>query len=118
LFKLLQDRNSLTIEQLLTLLPRQNNATVYRNIKVFEELGVVNRLQLGWHSKLELSDLFRHHHHHMSCTNCGKVIVLKEDPVIENQIASLGQDQGFRPSDHQLEIRGLCPTCQQKRALL
>ncbi len=113
LFRLLQERNTLTIEQLLTLLPHQDSATTYRNIKVFEELGIVNRLQLGWHSKLELSDVFRHHHHHLSCVNCGKVIVLKEDVIIEKQIAILSQRQRFQSTDHQLEIRGICQTCQR-----
>lgn len=113
MFNLLQERTSLTIEQLLILLPSQDASTTYRNIKVFEELGIVNRLQLGWHSKLELSDIFHHHHHHMSCTNCGKVLILKEDLVIEKQIEVLAKRQKFRPSDHQLEIRGLCPACQK-----
>lgn len=112
MFRLLQERTSLTIEQLLLLLPSQNAATTYRNIKVFEELGIINRLQLGWHSRLELTDLFKHHHHHMSCINCGKVLVLKEDPIIEKQIRLLSSRQHFKSTDHQLEIRGLCPTCQ------
>lgn len=112
LFALLQQHNTLGINELIARLPHQDQATVYRNIKLFEELGIINRLQLGWHSKLELSDRFEHHHHHISCTKCGKVWVLKEDPAIEKHIADISQKSGFLALDHQLEIRGLCQACQ------
>lgn len=112
LFKLLQKRNAVTIEQLITLLDNQDTATIYRNINVFEKLGIINLLQLGWHSKLELSDAFQHHHHHLSCIKCDRVITLPEDKLIEKQILKLSEDKYFKPVDHQLEIRGLCSTCQ------
>lgn len=112
LFTTLQQHNTLTIHELIGLLDRHDQATVYRNIKLFERLGIINRLQLGWHSKLELSDVFQHHHHHLTCTACGRVIVLDEHPVIEREIAMTCQRRSFKPLDHQLEIRGLCHTCQ------
>lgn len=113
LFAMLQQHNTLTIRELIARLPHQDQATVYRNIKVFEELGIISRLHLGWNSKLELSDAFEHHHHHITCTSCGKVWVLKEDPLVEEHIAKLSKKNGFRPMDHQLEIRGLCQSCQK-----
>lgn len=113
LFAILQKHNALLINELITLLDRHDQATVYRNIKVFERLGIISRLQLGWHSKLELSDIFRHHHHHLTCLNCGKVTVLKENPVIEQEIARVAHKLNFKTTDHQLEIRGLCQTCQK-----
>ncbi len=112
LFKILQRRTSLSVGQLIRGLPRQDQATVYRNIKLFEKLGIIRRLQLGWHSKLELSDKFHHHHHHMTCSNCGKVWALKENPVLEKQINDIAKNKRFLPADHQLEIRGLCQACQ------
>ena len=112
LFETLQGHNSLAVWQLVTRLPDQDQATVYRNIKVFEELGIINRLQLGWHSKLELSDIFHHHHHHLTCLKCGKVIILKDNPILETEITRLSARRGFTPTDHQLEIRGLCSQCQ------
>ncbi len=112
LFKILQKRNSLSIDQLIKGLPRQDQATVYRNIKLFEKLGIIRRLQLGWHSKLELSDKFYHHHHHLTCSNCGKVWALKENDVLEKQINGIAKNKRFLPADHQLEIRGLCQACQ------
>ena len=113
LFAVLQKHGSLSISELISRLPGQDQATVYRNIKLFEELGIINRLRLGWNSKLELSDVFHHHHHHFTCLSCGKVMVLKEDPALEKQIAHISHKGGFQPTDHQLEIRGYCPSCQK-----
>lgn len=112
MFQILQEKDSLTIPQLISLLSRHDQATVYRNIKLFEQLGIINRLRLGWKSKLELSDVFKHHHHHFSCVNCGKITILKENPVIELEIIKLTKRRDFKAMDHQLEIRGLCPNCK------
>ncbi len=111
LFATLQNHSTLSIHELITSLERHNQATVYRNIKLFEELGIISRLQLGWRSKLELSDVFQHHHHHMTCGNCGKVYILKDNPIIEAEIDRMSRTSGFKSTDHQLEIRGLCKTC-------
>lgn len=112
LFKYLQSHPEVTIHKLIEELPNQDQATVYRNIKLFEALGVVSRLQLGWNSKLELSSQFHDHHHHMTCVNCGKVMAWEEDPTIELRIQTVALKLGFLPHDHQLEIRGLCKKCQ------
>ena len=77
LFVILQERPALTMQHLIPLLPRHDQATVYRNIELFEQLGIINRLRLGWQTKIELSDIFHHHHHHFSCLNCNKVLILK-----------------------------------------
>lgn len=112
LFTYLQSSPAVSIQKLIKDLPTQDQATIYRNIKLFEKLGIVNRLQLGWNSKLELSSQFHDHHHHMSCINCGKVIAWEEDPAIELRIQTVAMKLGFIPQDHQLEIRGLCRQCQ------
>jgi len=114
LFTMLQKHGSLSINELISNLPDQDQATVYRNIKLFDELGIINRLRLGWNSKLELSDIFHHHHHHFTCLSCGKIMVLKEDPALEKQIEQISRKGGFKPTDHQLEIRGYCKACQTK----
>lgn len=114
LFRYLQSHPEVSIHQLMKDITQQDQATIYRNIKLFEKLGIVNRLQLGWSSKLELSSRFHDHHHHLTCTNCGKVIAWEEDPTIELRIQTVALKLRFLPQDHQLEIRGLCENCQQK----
>jgi len=114
LFGLLQNRPALTLKELINLEKEHDIVTVYRNVTLFEQLGIINRLRMGWNTKIELSDIFHHHHHHMTCVNCGRVVVLREDPEIETKIAHMSKRHYFKPLDHQLEIRGLCPSCQQK----
>lgn len=114
LFKHLQSSPAVTMQTLIAELPDQDQATIYRNVKLFERLGIVSKLQLGWNSKLELSSQFHDHHHHMSCVNCGKVIAWEEDPSIELRIQTIAVKLGFLPQDHQLEIRGICRDCQIK----
>ena len=115
LFGHLQNQPALTFKDLMRLNKQHDEVTLYRNIELFEKLGIVNRLRLGWNTKIELSDIFQHHHHHFSCTSCGKVIPLPEDSLIEKRIVSLMSDQRFKATDHQLEIRGLCTRCQDNQ---
>ncbi len=114
MFGLLQHHPAVTVKQLLNLIEKHDRSTVYRNIEVFEKLGIINRLRLGWHTKIELSDIFQHHHHHIACVKCGKVWTLKENRVIEKAIIDLAASKNFQPMDHQLEIRGFCQTCQPR----
>jgi len=111
LFKALQNGSS-TVKELILRLPKDDQATVYRNLKLFEQLGVIRKLYMDRHSKFELSDIFQHHHHHLTCSKCGRVIILRANPVLEEIISRLSVKNGFQPLDHQLEIRGLCQTCQ------
>lgn len=115
LFAVLQKRPALTLQNLIILVPRHDQVTVYRNIDLFEKLGIINRLRLGWQTKIELTDVFIHHHHHFSCLKCGRVITLPEDPIIEQQIARLGASKHFKSVDHQLEIRGYCQVCLNRQ---
>jgi len=111
IFKYLQQNTEVSINKLIRDLPDINQATIYRNIKLFERLGIVNRLQLGWHSRLELSSAFHNHHHHMTCNICGKITTWEEDSALELRIQTVAMMHGFIPQDHQLEIRGICKAC-------
>lgn len=91
-----------------------NRASLYRVIELFEQLGIVQRLQIGWKYKLELSDSFAAHHHHMSCITCGRVQPFEESAVIEFELKQLAQERGFQETGHQLEVRGVCQNCQTK----
>ncbi len=112
LFLALQAHHSPNIKDLVSQLKKQDQATIYRNVKLFEKLGILSILQQGWDSRLELSDIFHHHHHHFTCVNCQKIFILKEDQVIESHIAKISNRNGFKTIDHQLEIRGLCKKCR------
>ena len=88
-----------------------DRASVYRTVALFEQLGIVQRLQLGWKYKIELSDSFTAHHHHISCVKCGKVQSFEESTVIAFELKQLASEAGFTETGHQLELRGICSSC-------
>jgi Fur family ferric uptake transcriptional regulator len=88
-----------------------DRASLYRTVDLFERLGIVQRIYIGWKYKIELSDIFAHHHHHISCLGCGKVVAITEEDDIEQLIQDLAAKHGFTAQTHQLEIRGYCKTC-------
>lgn len=112
-FAALEDKEAISMAELVTACgDKLDRATVYRTITLFEELGIVRRVQIGWKYKLELTDAFSNHHHHLTCTMCGSVTPLSEDIDLEERLNELATLYKFQPTDHQLEIRGLCHTCQ------
>jgi len=113
IYDILKHSEPLTMDELVQLaLPRCDRASVYRTIMLFEQLGIVQRLQIGWKYKIELSNAFQDHHHHLSCVQCGRIIPLPEDELLESRLKALALAQNFQPQDHQLEIRGLCADCR------
>lgn len=110
----LESHEPQTVNELVKRLVGQvDRASVYRTIALFEKLGVVQRLQMGWKYKLELSDLFNYHHHHITCSSCGKIVPLREDVLLESAIDSVAQEYGFTTVRHQLEIQGICKDCNK-----
>lgn len=91
-----------------------DRASLYRTISLFEKLGIVHRIYMGWKYKVELSDIFAHHHHHISCTECGKIVALREVEQLERMLGTLARRYNFEAQSHQLEIQGICERCQAK----
>jgi Fur family ferric uptake transcriptional regulator len=111
-FAVLQDREPQSMSEVVSRCSGIDRASVYRTISMFEALGIVHRLNMGWKYKLELSGAFMHHHHHMTCTTCGSVTALPEDSKLEDRLHTLADTYSFTPHDHQIEITGVCLSCQ------
>ena len=110
-FMALQGQEPQTMQELASACFTRDRASVYRTVALFEKLGIVQRLQIGWKYKLELSGEFIHHHHHLSCTHCGKTFALPDDSLLEKRLHDLATSHDFVAQDHQVEIRGLCTDC-------
>jgi Fur family ferric uptake transcriptional regulator len=91
-----------------------DRASIYRSVELFEQLGILQRLQIGWKYKLELSSSFNYHHHHLTCTRCNGIIPLPEDSQLEKRLEYLAAKMNFKTIDHQIEIKGICKKCQTK----
>lgn len=111
-FMALQDQEPLTMHEIISACAgKTDRASIYRTISLFEQLGIVQRLHIGWKYKIELTDAYSHHHHHLSCTVCGSVVPLTGDDRLEAELEKLASRHGFRAESHQLEIRGRCSAC-------
>lgn len=88
-----------------------DRVSVYRNIDLFEKLGIVKRIYTGWKYKIELTDTFVPHHHHLSCTICGAVTDIEDEAHIDSFISAVAQKFGFTAQSHQFEIEGVCSSC-------
>lgn len=89
-----------------------DRASIYRTVDLFEKLGIVSRVQTGWKYKIELSDRFTPHHHHMTCQNCGRDISFDEPQDLDALIDAVATQHGFVARSHTLAITGLCPQCR------
>lgn len=89
-----------------------DRVSVYRNIELFEKLGIVHRVYIGWKYKIELTDRFTHHHHHLTCLGCGQIIDIADEKHINEFIDRVTSEYGFTPRRHQFEIDGYCQKCQ------
>ena len=118
-FKLLANSTPQTISQLIDKAnDKVDRVSIYRNIEIFEEIGIVRRIYIGWKYKLELSDQFISHHHHLSCLSCGKVIDIEEEKHIDRFINNITSKFSFTPARHQFEIEGYCSKCINKKGSL
>ena len=88
-----------------------DRVSLYRNIALFEKLGIVQRVHIGWKYKIELTDFFVAHHHHLSCLGCGKVVDIEDEKNISSFIHKVVKQYDFKPLRHQFEIEGYCKAC-------
>jgi Fe2+ or Zn2+ uptake regulation protein len=114
-FKLLIHSEPQTMAEILARAVGVDRVSIYRNVELFEKLGIVRRVYVGWKYKLELSDKFIAHHHHLSCLKCGLVIDIKDEKHIYTFIRAVCAKFDFEPIRHQFEIEGLCAECRAKQ---
>lgn len=94
-------------------LPAVDRASVYRTVKIFESLGIVQKLYIGWKYKIELSGKFSHHHHHITCIRCGRIVAFHESKQLDTTLNLIASKAGFRPVGHQIELTGICKQCHK-----
>ncbi|MDO7659341.1 MAG: transcriptional repressor [Paracoccaceae bacterium] len=85
--------------------PRVSIATIYRTVKLFEESGILDRLEFG-DGRARYEDAERDHHDHMIDVNTGEVIEFI-DPEIEALQERIAAKLGYRLVDHRLELFGV-----------
>ncbi|WP_120504844.1 Fur family transcriptional regulator [Sulfitobacter mediterraneus] len=80
-------------------------ATVYRTVKLFEEAGILDKLEFG-DGRARYEDAERDHHDHLIDLNSGKVIEFV-DAEIEQLQERIAKKLGYELRGHRLELYGV-----------
>ncbi len=86
-------------------------STVYRNLQVFKEMGLVEEHQFGSRRYYELPDIDRHHH--LVCLGCGRVFEFR-CPSTDKLKSRISKEEGFKVINAEVRLVGYCPECQEK----
>ena len=99
-----------TVEDLLAEVPSVVRATVFRTIKLLQELDMMCRVPLEDGSvRYQLSE--GGHHHHLVCRTCGSFTEFS-DLELDTRIQEQANAHGFALQGHSLELYGLCRRCR------
>ena len=80
-------------------------ATVYRTVKLFDEAGILDKLEFG-DGRARYEDAEREHHDHLIDINSGRVIEFM-DSDIEKLQEKIAQKLGYKLMGHKLELYGV-----------
>jgi len=92
-------------------IPNISLATVYRNLSLFKEQGLV--ASLGTVKGVERFDGNTAPHVHFICSGCGRIQDLPQIAVPEELNKAVARDSGGKVESCQLSFTGLCEHCAQ-----
>ncbi len=92
-------------------MPRISLATVYRNLEILSEAGLIAKLEISGRQKRFDYDVASHDH--IYCVVCHRVdnlnVQRRDLPCEDLQVTA-----GYSITGYRLEVVGICPTCQKK----
>lgn len=94
-------------------LPRIGLGTVYRNLELMAENGMILKLEVGGTQKR--FDATTDTHYHIRCSVCGKVDDI-DTPVMDALVNSAAETTSYQIVGHHVEFTGVCKDCQQSDA--
>ncbi len=106
-----------TIPDIIRLHPQLAQSSVYRNLTVLEQAGVITKVVTHdeW-ARFELAEDLGGHHHHLICEMCGTVrdVVVPDtvESALDQSLGSLATMNGFELRHHRLDLVGVCNDCR------
>ena len=88
--------------------PNMSVATVYNNLRVFREVGLVKELTYGDSSSR--FDFVTSDHYHVICVNCGSIVDFHY-PGLDEVEHLASHVTGFKVHHHRMEVYGECSQC-------
>jgi len=93
--------------------PNISLATVYRNLRVFENQGLLNERHLG-QARCYYEMKRSGEHQHLVCEACGQVIEF-ESPLIRKLVAEVQRKNNFTVTKVELYLEGHCHKCKEEK---
>ena len=93
-------------------------ATVYRALDLLSELGILVKVEFGdgcARYELNTADPNIHHHHHLICIKCKRVIEFEED-LLDDLEENIAAKSGFQILNHEVKFFGYCKDCRAEEA--
>ena len=89
-------------------------STAYRMMPHLVEASLIKEAGFcGYNEEQVYEHTFGHRHHdHLICERCGQVVEF-EEPAIEALQEQVAAKYGYKLRKHFLDLRGLCPGCQE-----
>lgn len=89
-----------------------DQSTLYRILDLFVTKDIITKTVLIDPMENVYGYKHKNHRHLLICTSCETITVISGCPLhdYEDKIA---KESGYIIQDHQLELYGLCPTCQK-----
>ncbi len=85
--------------------PHISIATVYRTVRLFEEAGIIDRLDFR-DGRSRYEEHSEDHHDHLIDMKTGKVVEFVDEEIEALQIA-IAKKLGYKLVDHRLELYGM-----------
>ena len=101
-------------QQLKPSIPDLSLGTVYRNLSMFKDEGLV--ISVGTVGGLERFDGSTQPHTHFVCTKCSAVLDLMDINLGDDFLQNVHTCAGGKITDYRLSFYGLCPSCMQAEA--
>ncbi len=92
-------------------LPRIGLGTVYRNLELMAENGMIVKLEVGGTQKR--FDATTDAHYHIRCSCCGRVDDI-DVPVIDSLVDAAAENSSYQILGHHIEFTGICSKCSEK----
>jgi len=90
--------------------PRISLSTVYRNLNLLKELGLIIELHLDQeHHHYELKEAMEHYH--LICSDCGRVIEF-DSPFVGKLKDQITEEKDFLIERVHIDLVGLCTKCR------
>jgi Fur family transcriptional regulator, ferric uptake regulator len=95
---------------------RGSKATVYRTLPLLAEAGILEPAILAGETRSYETTFGRHHHDHLRCGRCGKVVEFEFEAfeILQREVATR---YGFRLESHHHELIGTCPECVARESV-